>query len=78
MNNTKEPMDYQITRKRVDRYTFAIDGTIAFTNLDGYEVNFVQTISKVSSFKVQVYKSFGQATASTEHKKKDCCISVQY
>lgn len=33
-------MEYNITRKRIDRYTFVIDGTIAFTDLTGYEVIF--------------------------------------
>ncbi|KAJ6636976.1 hypothetical protein Bhyg_09702 [Pseudolycoriella hygida] len=37
LNNTKEPMEYKITKKRIDRFTFVIDGTVAFTDLTGYE-----------------------------------------
>lgn len=38
-------MEYNITRKRIDRCTFVIDGTVAFTDLTGYEVNFLYKIT---------------------------------
>ncbi|XP_037027400.1 uncharacterized protein LOC119068087 [Bradysia coprophila] len=35
MNDTAEPMEYKITKKRADRFTFVIDGTVGFTDLNG-------------------------------------------